>query len=66
MSFAESLKKTRKKKGLTQAELAKAVNISQPMISQYEAAIRVPSAPTALAIAKVLGTTFEKLVEGKS
>lgn len=64
MSFAEILKKTREEKGLTQAELAKAVNVSQPMIAQYETAIRVPSAPTALAIAKALGTTFEKLMEG--
>ncbi|WP_455126013.1 helix-turn-helix transcriptional regulator [Ruminococcus sp.] len=64
MAFAETLKKARKEKGLTQAELARAVNVSQPMIAQYETAVRVPSAPTALAIAKVLGTTFEKLLEG--
>lgn len=63
MAFAETLKKARKEKGLTQAELARAVNVSQPMIAQYETAVRVPSAPTALAIAKVLGTTFEKLLE---
>lgn len=64
MAFAETLKKARKEKGLTQAELARAVNVSQPMIAQYETAVRVPSAPTALAIAKVLGTTLEKLLEG--
>ncbi len=64
MSFSENLKKMREEKGLTQAELAKAVNISQPMIAQYETEIRVPSAPTALAIAKALGTTFEKIMEG--
>lgn len=64
MSFSENLKKIREEKGLTQAELAKAVNVSQPMIAQYETEIRVPSAPTALAIAKALGTTFEKIMEG--
>ncbi len=64
MAFAETLKKIREEKGLTQSELAKAVNVSQPMIAQYETAVRVPSAPTALAIAKVLGTTFEKLIGG--
>ncbi|MEE0440185.1 MAG: helix-turn-helix transcriptional regulator [Ruminococcus sp.] len=64
MAFAENLKKMRESKGITQADLAKQVYVSQPMIAQYEAEIRVPSAPTALAIAKALGTTFEKLMEG--
>lgn len=64
MTLAKNLKRLREEKGLSQAELAKAVNLSQPMIAQYETEIRVPSAPTALAIAKALGTTFEKLMEG--
>lgn len=64
MAFSKNLKKMREEKGLTQAELARAVNVSQPMIAQYETEVRVPSAPTALAIAKALGTTFEKIMEG--
>lgn len=64
MAFSENLKKIREEKGLTQAELAKAVNVSQPMIAQYETEVRIPSAPTALAIAKALGTTFERIMEG--
>lgn len=64
MAFAENLKKLREEKGLSQAELAKIINVSQPMIAQYEREVRVPSAPTALAIAKALGTTFENIMEG--
>ncbi len=36
MNVGENIKKRRKEKGLTQKELAKKLNVSEPMISQYE------------------------------
>ncbi len=42
MSFGKRLKKLRLKKGLTQAELAKMLNIGESTISFYEAGKREP------------------------
>lgn len=36
MTIGENIKKIRKEKGLTQKELAKLLNVSEPMVSQYE------------------------------
>ena len=36
MSTSENIKRIRKERGLTQKQLAKMLNVSEPMISQYE------------------------------
>ena len=62
MQCAE-LTKLREEKGLTQAELAKLVGIAQPMIAQYERYLKVPTILVGVKLAKVLGTTCEKLIQ---
>ena len=64
MSFAENVKRLREEKGLTQAELANLVEVSQPTIAQYEKGLKLPSIITGADLAKRLGTTCEELVKG--
>lgn len=64
MAFAENLKRNREKRGLSQSELAKIADISQPTIVKYEKGIKVPNVITAVALAEKLGTTCEELVKG--
>lgn len=65
MAFAENLKALRTEHGYTQKELADMVNITQPVITDYEKGRKQPLISTAVDIAKVLGTTCEELVNGE-
>ena len=65
MSFGKNLQECRNQRGLTQEQLAKAVNCSQAMIAQCERGSKVPTVVLACDIAKVLGTTVEVLVKGE-
>ena len=55
--FTVRLKMLRIKSGLSQVELAKAVNVSPSAIGMYEQGRREPDFPTFLSICFVLGTT---------
>ena len=55
--FKVRLKMLRIKSGLSQVELAKAVNVSPSAIGMYEQGRREPDFPTFLSICLVLGTT---------
>lgn len=64
---AENIKRYRKKKGMTQADLAKAVGVSQMSIRRYETkgdGNREPSANLFDKIAEKLGTTTN-ILRGK-
>ena len=63
MAFAENLKRLREKTGMTQNDLAVDVGVSQTMIAQYERGLKLPTVIVGVDIAKILGTTVEKLVE---
>lgn len=63
MAFAENVKRLREEKGLTQAELANMIEVAQPTVAQYEKGMKVPTIITGVILAKVLGTTCEKLVD---
>lgn len=63
MSFSENLVKLREKKGYTQAELARALEIAQPTLAQYEKGVKVPNIVNAVRLAQLLGTTCEELVK---
>lgn len=63
MAFAENLKRLREKTGMTQNDLAVDVGVSQTMIAQYERGLKLPTVVVGVDIAKILGTTVEKLVE---
>lgn len=47
--------------GLTQAEVARAVNIAEQAYQRYEYGKREPAVTTAIKIAKALGCTVEEL-----
>lgn len=52
----------RKKKGMTQEELAEIVNVSQSMINHIEKGRKQPSLDTVIAIAQEFNTTVDALV----
>ena len=63
MAFAENVKKLRENIGMSQSDLAVAMNLAQSTIARYETGIKLPNIVTGVQLAKILGTTVEKLVE---
>lgn len=62
--FGEYLRQYRIDNGLTQADLAGKLSVSQNAISQYEAGKRHPPISRIAHIAKVLGCSVSDLVSG--
>jgi transcriptional regulator with XRE-family HTH domain len=62
MTVAESFKMQRELKGLSQCELAKAINVSQSMVAQIESAVRIPSISIIIDTAKYLHCTTDSLL----
>ncbi len=60
--FGERIEAARKKKGLTQEELAERVSVSQSMINHIENGNKKPSLETAVALANELGVTLDSLI----
>lgn len=54
MNIGENMKRIREEKGITQAELARGVNLTSPAINQYERGTKIPSLLTAYYISKFL------------
>lgn len=63
MTFGEKVKEIRKKKGLSQLELGKKMNISQQAIAKYEKIIEQPKLTTVQKIADALDVTISELVD---
>ena len=65
--FADTLKKLRTKKGLTQAQLARAMFVNNTTISKWESGSRLPSADMITRLAKILevevGTLLSTVAE---
>jgi transcriptional regulator with XRE-family HTH domain len=59
-----NIKAERERRGLTQADLAKAAKVTQPCISQIESGRGLPSVALLNAIAGILNTTADKLLDG--
>lgn len=66
MAFSDNAKRLREEKQYTQAELGKLVGVSQQVIGDYEKGKKLPTIVTGVDLAKALGTTVEKLVEGNT
>ena len=68
MQFGMHLRKLRKEKGLTQAELAQKIGITQSVVAAYERNAKKPDMGRLPAIAKALGVTLEALygISGRS
>ncbi len=60
--FGENIKKLRASKGITQKELADALNFTFQNISKWENDISMPDIPTALAIAGYFGVSMDTLL----
>ena len=58
MSLGQNIQILRKETGLTQAELARKIDVSAITIQQYERGVREPNLETIEKIAKALGVEF--------
>ena len=64
MDFAKRLKKLRKQKGFSQAQLAEQIAVHFTQVSRYERGETKPNAQAMTKMAKVLDTTVDYLVNG--
>lgn len=64
MTIAESIKRARAEKGLTQAELAKRLNVRQATISSWEKGVAIPRETAFTQLAHALEVGVEKLRYG--
>jgi Zn-dependent peptidase ImmA (M78 family)/DNA-binding XRE family transcriptional regulator len=64
-ALGEALRVARRAKGITQAELAERIGITQAALSRYENDLREPSQETVDAFAAALGVTPELLASGQ-
>ena len=63
--IGERLKQLRKEKHLTQAEIAKAMNVRASQYHKTETGKVIPSLKTLIKIAKVLNVSLDKIVFGE-
>ena len=64
MEFAGRLKELRKKKGISQGELAERIEVHFTQVSRYERGQTKPNAEAMTKLAKVLDTTVDFLMNG--
>lgn len=64
--FGAKIEAMRKKKGLTQEELAEKVGVSQSMINHIEKGKKRPSLDTAVALANEFNTTVDSLISSRA
>lgn len=62
MKFSDKVRYLRQQKGYTQTELANLANISQPALQAYETGKAKPMKNNAIQLAKVLGVSYDELV----
>ena len=60
--FAETLKKLRKEKGITQEQLGKQMFVNHSTIARWESGTRLPDATMLVRIADVLGADVKTLL----
>ena len=62
MSIGENIRRIRLERNITQADLARRVGISQPMIAMIERGTKTVSLPLSKEIADVLGCSINDLL----
>ena len=65
MDFNEKLQELRKRKGLTQEELAEALYVSRTAISKWESGRGFPNIDSLKAISKFFAVTLDELLSGE-
>lgn len=63
MSIGSRLKSVRKEKKLTQKTVAEALNISKPVLSQYESDQRTPSVERLISLARFYQASLDYICE---
>lgn len=61
-TFGDRLKKEREAKGLTQEELARAIGVAVPTISEYESGKKMPRLNKIIILARKLGVSIDYLL----
>lgn len=61
-ALADNIRRLRENRGLTQEEVAQAAGVTRNAIDQYEEGNYIPNLFSAIAMARMFGTTCEKLV----
>lgn len=66
MTFAERLKELRKRKNISQADLANMIQVHFTQVSRYERGETKPNAEAMTKLAKALDTTVDYLMNGST
>ena len=66
MDLKETLQHYRKRRGLSQAELAEAMDVSRQTVSKWETGTALPSAENLLALSKLYGVPVDALLNGET
>ena len=61
MNIGENIKRMREARNMSQKELAKLVEVGQPMVAQIERGSRIPTMALGASIAKVFGCSMDTL-----
>lgn len=64
-TFGEFLYKLRKEKGMTQAELAEKLGVTNKAVSKWETGEAMPETSLLLPIAEIFGVTVDELLNGR-
>ncbi len=65
MKLYQRLGDLRKEKGLSQEDLAEALNVSRQTISKWETGVTAPSSGNLTCLSRVLGVSMDELMHGK-
>ena len=65
-NFGEFLYTLRKEKGMTQAELASALNVTNKAVSKWETGEAMPETALLLPIAQIFGVTVDELLKANA
>ncbi len=63
MAIGENIKEIRISQGMTQNELAAALNITQSMVAQLERGTKTLTLPLGVQLTQVLHTTLDELIK---
>lgn len=62
--LAENIAAARRKRRMTQEELARVLGVSTSTVGRWESGARAPGLLAGVALARALGTTVERLTRG--